>query len=421
MQPRVTSALLSSRALAALVFVSTVAASPALRAGTTDYPEPPIRAELGPEQLVAPGAGWPYLFQASDGTTVVLGHHHWIPKQSEPVVFTTRSYDGRKTWQPWTPAAGKPEPVTEGVAVELPDKRILIFDVYAYHRGNKMFAGKRWVSTDGWRTVSGPEATKVTVPGAKVDGMVDDRGEPITRLYIRRSIVRLPDGTLLATAYGRFDDDHVPVEYLPEMKQTRCYLIRSRDEGLTWDYYSTIATPPMGQEGFGEPVLLRVTHPPHVGRLIAQMRTGRENPVYQTESDDDGKTWSTPHAVRWPFSRFGRTREIIGVDPDLTEMSDGTLVMGYGHKPDYRDHGNFVAFSLDQGATWVEETRISTALTRAYVGVRETSPGHLYIVYTKSDETDGTKYKTANFDTYGREIIVHRTEAAKTATASGAK
>jgi len=417
MHYRAMSALSFSRALAALLLVLPLASSFPLRAGTTDYPEPPVRVQLGPEQLVAPGAGWPYLFQARDGTTVVLGHHHWIPKQSEPVVFTTRSFDGRKTWQAWTPAQ-EPGPVTEGTAVELPNGRILIFDVYAYHRGNKVFVGKRWVSTDGWRTVSGPEATQVTVPGAKVDGMVDDRGEPITRLYIRRSVTRLPDGTLLATAYGRFDGDDVPVEYLPAMKQTRSYLIRSRDEGLTWEYLSTIATPPNGQEGFGEPVLLRLTHAPHAGRLICQMRSGRENAVFQTESDDDGKTWSAPHAVRWPFSRFGRTREIIGVDPDLAEMSDGTLVMGYGHKPDYRDDGNFVAFSLDQGATWVEETRVSTTLTRAYVGVRETSPGRLYIVYTKSEETDGTKYKTAHFDTYGREIVVQRTDAAKPAATS---
>lgn len=420
MHPRATFALPPSRALAALLLFFSLAAPAAVSAAPTEYPEPPVRVELGPEQLVAPGAGWPYLFQARNGTTVVLGHHHWVPKQAEPIVFTTRSEDGRKTWQPWNPAPGQePGPVTEGVAIELPDGRILVFDVYAYHRGNKVFVGKRWVSTDGWRTVSAPEAIRVTVPQAKADGMVDDRGEPISRLYIRRSVVRLPDGTLLATAYGRFEDDNAPVEYLPDMKQTRSYLIRSRDDGLTWEYLSTIATPPMGQEGFGEPVLLRLTQGPRAGRLICQMRTGRENAIYQTESDDDGKTWSAPHALHWTYSRFGRTREMIGVDPDLTEMSDGTLVMGYGRKPDYREDGNFVAFSVDQGATWVEETRISTHLTRAYVGVRETSPGRLYVVYTKSDETDWTKGKTATFDTYGRELIVRRKEAP--AAATGAK
>jgi hypothetical protein len=35
---------------------------------------PSLQVELGPEKTVASGAGWPYLFQSSEGTTVVLGH-----------------------------------------------------------------------------------------------------------------------------------------------------------------------------------------------------------------------------------------------------------------------------------------------------------------------------------------------------------
>ena len=137
---------------------------------------PLLDVELGPEQMVAPGAGWPYLFQAREGTTVVLGHLHWRPKQPEPVVFTTRSFDGRKTWSEWRPAAGQGAgPVTEGAVVQLKDGRILIFDVYAYHVGEKIFQGKRWISRDGWKTVSAAEPIRVSVPGARTDGMVDDR------------------------------------------------------------------------------------------------------------------------------------------------------------------------------------------------------------------------------------------------------
>lgn len=368
---------------------------------------PALRVDLGPEQLVARGAGWPFLFQAAEGTTVVLGHMHWQPKQAEPVVFTTRSFDGRKTWQEWTPGPGQGAgPVTEGTVVQLADGRILIFDVYAYHVGNKIFQGKRWSSRDGWKTVTGPETTRVTVRNAKIDGMVDDRGEPISRLYIRRSVVALPNGELLASAYGRFEDDNEAVEYLPEMKQTRCYLLRSKDEGITWTYQSTIAVPPMGQEGFGEPVLLRLRQGAHAGRLICQMRVGREHAVYQNESDDDGGTWTKPRPLSWTFSRFGRQREIVGVDPDLIEMSDGTLVMGYGHKADFMDHGNFLAFSLDQGATWICETRISTTMTRAYVGVREVSAGTLFVVYTTTSEPHGANYRRAAFDTMGRSVVV---------------
>ena len=61
---------------------------------------PPLQVELGPEQIIAPGAGWPYLFQSREGTTVVLGHVKWVPKSPYPIHFTVRSFDGRKTWEP---------------------------------------------------------------------------------------------------------------------------------------------------------------------------------------------------------------------------------------------------------------------------------------------------------------------------------
>lgn len=381
----------------------------ALRAANAPSEPPPVYAQLGPEQLIMRGGGWPYLFQSREGTTVALGHMHWLPGKAEPVVFTVRSFDQRKTWEEWKPGANQEAgPVTEGSAVQLEDGRILIFDVYAYHAGNHVFHGKRWVSRDGWKTVIGPEPTRVTVAGVRVTNSFDDRGEAVSRLYIRRSVLVLPGGDLLATAYGQFEGEQAAVEYRPEMKQHRSYLIRSHDEGRTWDFAGTIATPPLGQEGPGEPVLVRLEHGPHAGRLICQLRVGREHAIYQTESDDTGAHWTKPHALRWTYSRFGRERELTGVDPDLIEMSDGTLVMGYGHKPDFMDHGNFLAFSLDHGATWESETRLSTTMTVGYVGVREISPGRLFVVYSRTDEPDAFKYGEARFDTVGREVVVKR-------------
>ena len=288
------------------------------------------------------------------------------------------------------------------------DGRILIFDVYAEHLGNRIFQGKRWISRNGWKSVTGPETIRVSVPQAEISG-VDDRGEPISRLYIRRSMLVLSGGDLLASAYGSFDGDTAPVEYLTKMKQTRSYLLRSSDEGKTWTYFSTIAAPPVEQEGFGEPVIVQLKHGKRADRLICQMRTGRESPIYQAESDDEGKTWTRPRPLQWTYSRFGRQRDLIGVDPDLIEMSDGTLVMSYGHKPDYQDHGNFLAFSLDQGETWTSETRLNSSITMAYTGVREVSPGILFVVYTNSNATQTSRYREATFDTVGRTVVVKKT------------
>lgn len=371
---------------------------------------PAIQVELGPEGLVSPGSAWPYLFQSAEGTTIALGHKKWVDGLHDPIPFTVRSFDGRKTWEEWKPAAAQgPGPVTEGTVLQMPDGRILIFNIYFEHVRDKLFEGKLWVSADGGRTISGPEAMRVEVPDAEISNR-NDRGDVVSRINMRRSMVRLPGGDLLASAYGLFKQDRSPVEYPPlGGRQPRSYLLRSRDEGRTWAFYSNIAVPPNEQEGFAEPVLVQLKHGDRAGRLICQMRSGRENPVYQTESDDEGKSWTQPRPLRWTYSRFGRQRDIIGVDPDLIEMSDGTLVMSYGHKPDYQDHGNFLAFSLDQGATWIGETRLNWSITSAYTGVREVNPGTLFVIYSNTAERQASKYRGATFNIVGRTVVVKRT------------
>src|SRR4051812_16891736 len=91
----------SSRTAAGTFLLLALASS--LRGANAPSEPPPVYAQLGPEQLIHRGGGWPYLFQSLEGTTVVLGHMHWLPAKPEPVVFTTRSFDQRHTWQEWKP------------------------------------------------------------------------------------------------------------------------------------------------------------------------------------------------------------------------------------------------------------------------------------------------------------------------------
>jgi hypothetical protein len=93
----------------------------------------------------------------------------------------------------------------------------------------------------------------------------------------------------------------------------------------------------------------------------------------------------------------------VGTDPDVIEMHDGTLVMSFGHKPDYREDGNFLAFSLDQGQSWTQVTRLSSAATAAYTGVREVAPGELFVVYSAKAQDEGG---ADTYDTLGRSILV---------------
>ena len=67
------------------------------------------------------------------------------------------------------------------------------------------------------------------------------------------------------------------------------------------------------------------------------------------------------------------------------------------------------AFSLDQGETWTSETRLNSSITMAYTGVREVSPGVLFVVYTNSNATQTSRYREATFDTVGRTVVVKKT------------
>lgn len=365
--------------------------------------------EPGPENLIAAAVPWPYLLQSRQGITVLLGHVRWPPGGKYPIHYTARSFDGRKTWQEWTPAPEQGRgPITEGAGVQMRDGRILLFDVHAEHTGNKRFEASFWTSKDDFKTLDGPFRYGFVLPEAETNSF-DDRGEPISRMYFRRSVLELKNGHLLATAYGHFEADRFASEYNPKMRKTRSFLLRSADGGKQWEHVANIASDPVEQEGFGEPVLVQLRTGPLAGRLICQMRTGRETPVYQSESDDEGKTWTRPWPLYWRYSRFGRTRAIVGTDPDLIEMQDGTLVMSFGHKPDFQDHGNYLAFSLDQGRSWGNVTRISSAVTMAYTGVREVAPGELFVAYSNYvGNVSSGPFQAEKFNTMGRSIKVHR-------------
>src|SRR6266567_8983478 len=87
---------------------------------------------------------------------------------------------------------------------------------------------------------------------------------------------------------GNFVGNTTPTEYQPKQTKYRSFFLHSRDGGRSWSYVSTIAAGPVEQEGFDEPVLVRLRGGPHAGCLVCLMRTGRENPIYQCDRDDEG-------------------------------------------------------------------------------------------------------------------------------------
>jgi len=381
-----------------------LAVFPAILFGAERPPQPldPVKVIVDAERMILPLGLQPYMFQSANGTLVLQAQVS--RKIAYPGVWkTVRSTDHGQSWHSWSPAKGQGEgPFTEGNVAQGKDGKILVLEWLA--RGpdsNGYFTGNIWESRDYWLSLEGPYPAKMYVPEGKAG--VDDGGDAISGIFLHRTLVEMPNGDWLTTAYGWFKEDSTPSTYQPKMNKTRTLLLRSRDRGRNWTLVSTIAVgPTVGEEGFDEPVLLRLTQGPRSGRFIVLMRTGRVTPIYQTESDDEGKTWTKAHPLGFN-----------GVNPDLIEMKSGLLVAGFGwrtiaeserkivprheykkdpkakaveesraRKPSVNpNQGNYLAFSLDQGSTWAQVTKVTTGRNGDYVTVREVQPDNLLLVY----------------------------------------
>jgi photosystem II stability/assembly factor-like uncharacterized protein len=201
------------------------------------------------------------------------------------------------------------------------------------------YAGRLSRSDDGGATWS-----QKTVPVAMPAGV---------KPYTHRSLVALPDGTLLCTYYGT----------RPGQEKAHSGLLRSTDGGETWAYLAEIAYDPAAPlEGYDEPAMIRLAS----GELLCLLRTG--GPMYQTRSRDDGRSWSPPVLVR-----------DHGVCPDLCLMQSGILVASYGRP----NAGIMLSFD-GTGEHWEEVRDLYRGMGSSYTTIREIEPGLLAYFFDQS-------------------------------------
>jgi hypothetical protein len=349
------------------------------------------------------------------------------------------SRDDAATWTKIPRKPGENGLDAEGGMVQLRDGTILALDTYITPgRKPDEGLGQLYVSTNDWQTLEGPREVVFELPDIDFYASKDDGGHPHEAQRLHRRILELPNGDLLATFYGFKKGDKTPSTYMPSMMKSRAMLVRSSDRGLHWKLVSTIAAgPEIGTEGFGEPVLTRISQGPAAGRLICFMRTGRE--LREAFSDDEGATWS-PHRPRvfagldvyrtelWVdhFRNFKGTKgklldennppELRGavVDPDLIEVRSGILVAAFGVRipqkacwahPEHPWNGNYLAFSLDHGETWSNVVRMTSGvLTTHYMAIEETPEDNkIFVAYDQGGWSKGMPR-----DVFGRYIQVTR-------------
>ncbi len=129
-------------------------------------------------------------------------------------------------------------------------------------------------------------------------------------------------------------------------KPARVGVCLSKDDGRSWQWLSEI---PLrdgdSYTGYHE------LHAVDVGKghIVLQIRNHNKRNVGETlqcESNNGGKSWSTPHAIG-----------VWGLPSHLLRLGDGRLLMTFGHRR--APLGNQARISKDQGRTWSESIRIS--------------------------------------------------------------
>ena len=324
------------------------------------------------------------LLKLQDGSLVLCGTANKI----------LRSADGGRTWQ-------KLEIPTSGFrAFQRRDRSF-----YLLRRGVKA-SERQGIFLTGYTTLNSLDemvdqndhawnGTTIRLPQFKA--AVGDDYKTVNQGPGIEVATELADGTLLALAYGNFIGDDMPINgFVPtqgEAPMYRSYVMSSTDDGVSWEYLSTIAYDgKTGQESFCEPCITNFGN----GELLVIMRTGRYAPLFQARSLDGGKTWSKPASL-----------ETLGLQPKMTLLDNGILVCSFGWRPmryiywedpsggyypaglvDYHKRykgevgiedpsaaaGDYVIFSPDKGHTWSQPHKIAEPLTQGYTQIAATDP-----------------------------------------------
>lgn len=158
--------------------------------------------------------------------------------------------------------------------------------------------------------------------------------------------IALHDGRLLYAGKALWGDESVGVW-------------QSIDDGLSWDKLAMI-TPRPGDKTTDYHELHAIETSP--GNIICHIRNHNQpnsNETLQCRSSDGGKTWSVPRSIG-----------VWGLPSHLMRLSNGRLVMTYGHRR--APLGIQMRFSDDQAQTWSEEIIISNDGTSGDLGYPST-------------------------------------------------
>jgi len=202
------------------------------------------------------------------------------------------------------------------------------------------------------------------------------------------SYLKQPDGTILAgfgaDRYAPVSSKSADAQALAEADRTpwetqeigrrptcRCVLYISKDQGLHWYYFSTIAYEDNDGIECSYPAFVRLPS----GRILCTVGyrfiRGSISWTSVTCSDDDGRTWAAPRRIN-----------DLGDQANLCQLSDGRIVCIYGYR--FVPYGIRGIVSEDDGQTWSDEFVIradGAGPDLGYLVITELPDGRILTVY----------------------------------------
>ena len=292
--------------------------------------------------------GWPSVARLQDGTLLVassgLRSEHICPWGK---TVLNASQDGGRTWSAPRVIHNSPIDDRDAGIVHLGEQRVL---VTWFTSDTRQYAGEEWVRRWlGEAELADWQAEMITWT------------DEIVRRWLGSWIIHSQDGgaTWGTPVRAPVSSPHGPARlangdllYLGKdanhLGEGRILAARSQDEGQTWTVTGTVPLyPGTGAGNYHEPHVLELPG----GRLVGMIRVENNHgpdleqaglvnfSLMQTESDDQGQTWSIPRPLGFH-----------GSPPHLLLHSSGVLVCVYGYRqPGF---GQRAMLSSDQGATW---------------------------------------------------------------------
>lgn len=260
-------------------------------------------------------------------------------------IALVRSTDNGRTWDPKTKVSvwpcthhfGSDTPSIE----QLSDGTLLVnflMTTFVEQKGILEDFGPQSERLFHTRELDGAWLTKSTDNGYSWEPAYKASTAPLRWGQPKDQVVELPNGSLLMAVQAQ----KIARNYQEDVETSRCSLLRSDNQGLDWEHYSTIAYDPAGIISFEEPALGRTAD----GKVIAMLRTkhqprDRHQKLWIAYSDNEGESWSQP-----------KPTELWGYPADLTLLQDGRMLCTYSYR---RDPWGVRACISNDGITWKEE------------------------------------------------------------------